>query len=382
MLLTLTALSAIALLDVQLHPSGLLELRLAREAKLNALNPELISLLNEQASRATEDAEVKGVLLTANPRAKGAPAFCAGGDIKGVSELPLADGKQFLNDEYTLMLRLHELNRIKPVIALANGLAFGAGAGLFMSAGTRIATDVSSLAMPECVLGIIPDCGGTEFLMGLPCGEPLGRSFALSGGRIPHTMMIASGLATHTCKADDADTLRESLLSASDVSAALKDAEAAAKDVADAHSDGLASLSDAASRVFGSSSIPLESLDVSAKLQEAAKSGDGLVEGWAKECLAKFDRGCPAALIVAYEASRLALPKEPYARRAQSIGIELVANQALAGRPDFLEGVACAVGAKKGEAPQWQHASVQEAADDPEVMEIVERVRTAKAMEL
>ena len=173
MLLTLTALSAIALLDVQLHPSGLLELRLAREAKLNALNPELISLLNEQASRATEDAEVKGVLLTANPRPKGAPAFCAGGDIKGVSELPLADGKQFLNDEYTLMLRLHELNRIKPVIALANGLAFGAGAGLFMSAGTRIVTDVSSLAMPECVLGIIPDCGGTEFLMGLPCGEPL-----------------------------------------------------------------------------------------------------------------------------------------------------------------------------------------------------------------
>ena len=60
----------------------------------------------------------------------------------------------------------------------------------------------------------------------------------------------------------------------------------------------------------------------------------------------------------------------------------LAAGEALAGRPDFLEGVACAVGAKKGEAPQWQHASVQEAADDPEVMEIVERVRTAKAMEL
>ena len=101
------------------------------------------------ARRAKIDEAVKGVMITAEP----GRAFCAGGDIREVAALPLAEGKKFLQDEYTLMLELQELQRDMPVAAVANGFIIGAGAGLFMSCRTRIATESSFISMPECVLG-------------------------------------------------------------------------------------------------------------------------------------------------------------------------------------------------------------------------------------
>ena len=77
-------------------------------------------------------------------------------------------------------------------------------------------------------------------------------------------------------------------------------------------------------------------------------------------------RASPCALLVTHEALTLALPDkltEPHARRAQALGTELVANQMLAGL-DFIEGVECAVGHRKGETPCWRHGSVEEALAD------------------
>ena len=147
-------------LIVERHATGWLELRLNRPEKLNALSVDLVDALWEQtvAARAPE---VKGVLLTAAP----GRAFCAGGDIREVAGLPLADGQTFLRKEYMLMLALHELRAQKPVVALADGFVIGAGAGLFMAAGTRVATLASTFSMPECVLGMCAAAGRTRTLV-------------------------------------------------------------------------------------------------------------------------------------------------------------------------------------------------------------------------
>ena len=50
-MLLLAVTAALGLLNVQLHPSGMLELRLARQEKLNALSPELLDLLRCFAAR-------------------------------------------------------------------------------------------------------------------------------------------------------------------------------------------------------------------------------------------------------------------------------------------------------------------------------------------
>ena len=102
------------------------------------------------------------------------------------------------------MLELFELRTRMPVVALADGLVLGAGAGLFMAAETRIASDASSFAMPECVLGIVPDVGATDFLRGMPGG--LCRYAALTGARLSAETMVATGVCTQACVAD-ADAL-------------------------------------------------------------------------------------------------------------------------------------------------------------------------------
>ena len=45
------------------------------------------------------------------------------------------------------MLALHELGTIKPVVALADGVVMGAGAGLFMAATTRVLGPKALFAM-------------------------------------------------------------------------------------------------------------------------------------------------------------------------------------------------------------------------------------------
>ena len=382
LLLSVVGLSSPPLL-VQRHPSGWLELTLNRPDKLNALSSELIDSLQEQVI-AAGCADIKGVLLTAAP----GRAFCAGGDIREAASVPLADAQNFLRREYRLMLTLKELNAAKPVVALAEGFVFGAGAGLFMSADTRIVSASSTFAMPECVLGIVPDTGASDFLRAMP--GSLGRWASLTGARLAAPMMAATGLATHAMEADEGGgygtsraELRERLLacgSTEQLEASLSREGAAARAVAKAVGvERLESLSAAAERCFGPG---LEQADENLASEYAAAllDEDEALAAWANDARAKLSRAEPAALLLADECLRVSLGENAVARRAKALGVELAANCKLAGRPAFQEGVSCAVGAKKGEVPRWEHSSVQAAAADPAVAAILEAVREAEPL--
>ena len=55
-----------------------------------------------------------------------------------------------------------------------------------------------------------------------------------------------------------------------------------------------------------------------------------------------------------------------YATRLRAaLDAEYALNSALGLRSDFREGVACAVGVRRGEAPVWSPASLEEARRDP-----------------
>jgi hypothetical protein len=96
---------------------------------------------------------------------------------------------------------------------------------------------------------------------------------------------------------------------------------------------------------------------------------------------AKLARASPAALLVSFEALQLVLPTDPRIRRAKALGIELAANEALSVRADFDEGVACAVGYRKGKAPRWEHQSVRAAAADPAMQAMLDAVRRASPID-
>ena len=391
--------SALAPLIVHPHPSGWLELRLNRPEKLNALSLELVDALTDQVADASS-ADVCGVLLSAAP----GRAFCAGGDISQVASLPLAKGQAFLNREYRLMMALHEIGRTKPVVALADGFVIGAGAGLFMAASHRASTLASSFSMPECVLGIVPDCGATDWLQSAAMPEHLGQWAALTGARLAAPMMASTGLTTHIVSGETAaeastaaDELRARLLSCEDaaaVDAALADEEFVAAAVAEfVGEETLMSLDAAAARTFGAGLVGLDER-LQAEKAAAQAAGDDIVLSWANDSRAKLARGCPAALLVAYECALAgrslgsdgALETTTKAaqarRRSLALGMEYAANSLLAGRPDFQEGVACAVGGKKGAPPQWAHPSIEAAAEDPALQEVLERVASADPLAL
>jgi len=116
---------------------------------------------------------------------------------------------------------------------------------------------------------------------------------------------------------------------------------------------------------------------------EAAEAkGDLGLASWARDTRAALSRASPAALLVALECLQLPLPEEPLARRAAALGAELAANQALGCRDEFAEGVACAVGERKGQPPRWEHASVEEAEGDPAVQRLLDAVRRAPPLDL
>jgi len=167
---------------------------LDRPEALNALNLDMVEKLEEVlAGWATNPAVDAVVIRSASPR-----AFCAGGDVRSIGMLPdpserRALGRKFFGREYKLNLRIHTFP--KPFIALINGIAMGGGLGLSVHGSHRVVSEDLRLAMPETMLGLFPDVGGTWFLN--RCPGMLGRYLAMTGLEIGAADALTARLATH-----------------------------------------------------------------------------------------------------------------------------------------------------------------------------------------
>lgn len=128
-----------------------------------------------------------------------------------------------------------------------------------------------------------------------------------------------------------------------------------------------------------------ESNAASSSVAEAGGNGGQIQEKdsgkWIDTALAAFDSECPVSHVVSLHAIRTAQRRGLHAWDIdQGLGIEHVANRCLGFRPDFIEGVSTVVGAKKGETPVWTHASWEAAAEDPEIVQLLDRMTNAKSV--
>jgi 2-(1,2-epoxy-1,2-dihydrophenyl)acetyl-CoA isomerase len=137
-------------------------LTLNRPERLNALGDTLREDLYAAVLRASQDAEVRAIVLTGAGR-----AFCAGGDVKamneareGRAERPLAEKIAPLRDRVLLAMR----EAPKPVIAAVNGPAVGAGMNIALGCDIRLASTSATFAQAFVKRGLHPDWGGTYFL--------------------------------------------------------------------------------------------------------------------------------------------------------------------------------------------------------------------------
>lgn len=140
----------------------------------------------------------------------GDKAFCAGGDIRAVTDAgkagqPLA--QDFFKEEYTLNYAISTFP--KPYVAVIDGITMGGGVGLSVHSPFRVATEHSVFAMPETFIGLFPDVGGSYFLPRLPGG--LGMFLSLTGHRLMGRDVLHAGVATHFVARATLPLLREKM---------------------------------------------------------------------------------------------------------------------------------------------------------------------------
>ncbi len=131
---------------------------LNRPASLNTMNRALIDELLAALSQAEADSGASCVILTGAGK-----AFCAGGDLGFMETLQTAKERQeFISTVGKVPKTIMDMS--KPVIAMVNGAAAGAGFNLALACDLVYVAESAKFAQSFAKVGLIPDCGGFYFL--------------------------------------------------------------------------------------------------------------------------------------------------------------------------------------------------------------------------
>jgi 2-(1,2-epoxy-1,2-dihydrophenyl)acetyl-CoA isomerase len=140
------------------HSNGVSTIQLNRPDKFNSFNREMAHEMNHYLQLASQDDEVRCVVITGNGK-----AFCAGQDLAEAID-PAGPGLEKIIAEGYNPTILHITRMMKPVIAAVNGVAAGAGANIALACDFIVAKNSASFIQAFSKIGLIPDSGGTYFL--------------------------------------------------------------------------------------------------------------------------------------------------------------------------------------------------------------------------
>ncbi len=130
-------------------------IRLTRPEKRNPFDSQLRSELSDVLAQVREDPAVRVLVLAGSPG-----AFCAGGNLHQLKENAGA-GPTYWQQRLTTGLRVVNdlLQLTRPLIAVVDGPAFGAGFSIALTADIVIASPQARFAMSYLKLGLVPDLG-------------------------------------------------------------------------------------------------------------------------------------------------------------------------------------------------------------------------------
>lgn len=212
---------------------------LRRPAARNAVNAALAQAL-ERIVQATEtDDSVRAVVLTG----AGGQAFCAGADLKEVSQ----GGLNALMTPDGGFAGFVRARRAKPWIAAVDGFALAGGFEIALACDMIVASEDAAFGLPEVTRGLIAAAGG---LFRLPRALPRAVALELiaTGGRLPAARALAFGLVNRVVP--KARTVPEAIVLAEAIGAnapvAVRESLAVARRAHDLDDDTLAQLSEQA----------------------------------------------------------------------------------------------------------------------------------------
>ncbi len=185
--------------------NGIFTITINRPDKLNAINRQVMTDLDEVMNEVENNEAIKGVLLTGS----GTKAFVAGADISEFTGLSHGEGMDMARRGHTVFFKIE--NCSKPVVAAVNGFALGGGCELAMSCHFRVAASNAKFGQPEVNLGLIPGYGGTQRLVQL-IGKGRALELLLTGGMIDAQTALQYGLVNYVVPVEEVVAKTRSIL--------------------------------------------------------------------------------------------------------------------------------------------------------------------------
>lgn len=161
-------------------------IRLNRPKVLNALNPELMTMLAAQMEAFDKDSNISVILLAGSER-----AWAAGADIGDMAERSAFE--MYERDQFATWDRIKRIK--KPIVAAVSGFALGGGCELMMLCDIIVASDTAQIGQPEINIGVMPGAGGTQRLT-RAVGKAAAMDVILSGRFLTAKEALAAGLVS------------------------------------------------------------------------------------------------------------------------------------------------------------------------------------------
>lgn len=216
------------------HADGVVQLQLARDDKMNALDPAMFDALIEAGQALRDDRTVRAVVISGRGK-----AFCAGLDMASFQRMQEGAGADVLGEGAAgadLLVRTHGIANAAqqvamvwrdvpvPVIAAVHGVAFGGGLQVALGADVRIVAPDTRLSVMEIKWGLVPDMAGMVLMRELARSDVV-RELTYTGRIFSGEEALRIGFATRVA----ADPLAEALQMAHDIAQKSPDAIRAGK---------------------------------------------------------------------------------------------------------------------------------------------------------
>lgn len=286
---------------------GVGHLTLNRPRAINALTPAMCTGIHRTLDAWRDDPTITAVEL----RGAGERGLCSGADVRALRQVVLDGGDylEFFRIEYGMDAAIASFP--KPYIAHQRGIVMGGGLGVSAHGSRRLAYPDAAFAMPETIIGFVPDVGILWYLAHAP-GE-LGTHLALTASTIGAADAVLVGLADEVVGEAPPGVL-EGQRSWIDTCYAGDDPSQVIANLEN-HSDPAA-----------------------------------------RAAAADLRQRCPLSVAVTLEAIRRAARMSGV---AEVLAQDYVLAQHLVGGPDFAEGVRAQL-VDKDRTPVWQHARIED----------------------
>lgn len=189
-----------------LDSHGILRLTLNDTRRRNALSENMLVTLKTALINASENKDVRVVVIAAN-----GPAFCAGHDLKEMTAGRNATdkGRAYFSKIMTLCSSLMQsvVNCSKPVIAEVSGVATAAGCQLVASCDLAIAADTARFSTPGVHIGLF--CSTPMVALSRNVAGKHAMEMLLTGDMVPASRAAEIGLINRAVPKED---LQEAIL--------------------------------------------------------------------------------------------------------------------------------------------------------------------------